>query len=172
MSNNSSLERATSEIVSSRPPVVVFGIGIPGSGKSTFLQQLGRELATDPINVDGYRNRMMATGWSIGGVDRLNHQIATDVANRIMQGGVALIDSTNCHAEFRQKDIELYRSLGARTIGAIFLDTPLDIAIARDAERQSTAHVGAQTIKSMHTALQAQQPTQSEGFDWVIKQTL
>ena len=169
MDHNNATQLITGEIVASTPPVVVFGIGIPASGKSTLLQDLGKELSTHPIDVDGYRNRMMATGWSIGAVDRLNHQIATDVATRIMQGGVALIDSTNCHAEFRQKDIELYRSLGARTIGAVWLDIPLDEAIARDAQRATRARVGKQTIASMHTALHSQLPSVAEGFDWVMR---
>jgi len=165
------LQKVTTEIVSSAPPVVVFGIGIPGSGKSTLLKSVARELDTTPVDVDRHRNQILSLGWSAGAVDRLNHQVATEVSTHIVRGGVALIDSPNCHPEFREQDIALYRSLGARTIGAIWMDTPQEVAIARNSRRNSIARVSLQTITSMHASLSSQHPSTSEGFDWIIRLT-
>ena len=171
MSYENVTQQIIGEVLSFAPPTVIFGVGVPGSGKSTLLNELGTQLSTKPVDVDNLRNRLMTTGWTAGAIDRLDHQIASEVSTHIINGGVAIIDSTNCHAEFRQRDISLYRSLGARTIGAIWLDTPLEAAIARDTSRDTRARVGAQTVTSMHAALTSQEPSVPEGFDWVFRVT-
>jgi adenylylsulfate kinase-like enzyme len=163
------LEQVTAEIEQSTPPVVVFGIGIPGSGKSTLLNAMGREFASTPVNVDDIRDRMRSSDWGPGGYIRLDEQIAAEVATHIADGGVALLDSPNCFADLRQDDILRYRSLGARTIGAVWLDVSLETAISRDIHRSRKQRVGWQTIGPMHAALADHEPCEAEGFDWLVR---
>lgn len=170
MTSRDSLDRVSAKIAASTPPVVVFGVGIPGSGKSTLLDTIGAEFSTTPINIDNYRNRLMALNREGGGIlDRLDYQVDSEVSRHIMQGGVAMIDSTNCYPEMRTQAINRYRTLGARTLGAVWMDTPIELAIERDAGRERKSRVGEQTIRVMQAALSAQSPSGREGFDWIVR---
>jgi shikimate kinase len=163
------LELVTTQIEQSTPPVVVFGIGIPGSGKSTLLNALGREFSTPPVDVDHIIKRMRKVDWGPEAFERLNHTIDAEVSTHISEGGVAILDSPNCHAKIRELDIAYYRSLGARTVGAVWLDVSLKTAISRDIHRPRKQRVGWQTIGPMHYALEDQEPSETEGFDWVVR---
>lgn len=169
MNHQNTLEQVVEKITSSAPPVVVLGVGIPGSGKSTLLNAVGENLSVAPVNVDEIRNRLMVLDWGVGALDRLDHQIASKASNYIANGGVALIDSPNCHAEARTENVALYRLLGARTIGAVWIDTLIEQAVSRDNSRVGRARVGHQSIAAMHSVLNRQRPNISEGFDWIVR---
>ncbi len=162
-------EQIIESISGSTPPVVVFGIGIPGSGKTTLFNEIGREFTTDPVNVDSIRKHVRALHNGPNTYEQIDHEISTAVSQHIWRGGVALLDSPNCYRDLREADISYYRSLGAQTIGAVWLGISLEEAVLRDSKRQESERVGASTIRSMHNALEASEPSIDEGFDWIVR---
>lgn len=149
----------------SQPPAVVMSVGIPASGKSTYFEALGRTLETPVIEVDAIRRRLLAERPGSFSFAAFENAIDDQVARHIAVGGVALLDSTNAYKAERDGHIRRFRELGARTIGAVQFDIPLQTALARDENR---AHaVGQHTIASMHQALLLEPPMPREGFDWI-----
>ncbi len=167
MNHDEAVERLTERIVSSVPSIVVLGVGIPGSGKSTLLRDVAHELDTTVIDVDAIRNRLIRLDWSDGALARLRAAVDSEVSQHIVRGGVALVDEPSCHAKERLENAKRYRSMGAKTLGAVWMNTPLEIAIDRDSQRTGRARVGAETVTSMYRNLQLRYPSRKDGFDWV-----
>ncbi len=165
MNQTPSIENVVSRIVESQPPVVVLGVGIPGSGKTTLFRRLAHELTVPFIEVDELRHKALYSDSSGLVVELLAKFVDTEVARQIMQGGVALVDSTNCDHEMRATDIARYRGMGAKTIGALWFDSTLDTAFAHDRSRRKS--VGPDIISYMQRALSISLPSIEEGFDWV-----
>lgn len=147
--------------------MVIFGVGIPGSGKSTLLRAIAKEYDTAPIEIDTLCEQVRAEGHN-NIFDEIKQRTDAEVAPHITRGGIAIIDSTNCYAEERLDDIKRYRSLGALTIGAIWLDTPKEIAVARN-ESRTRGRIETYTIDCMYAALSRKEPSTDEGFNWVIR---
>lgn len=161
------IEAIVDKITASPAPIVVLGVGIPASGKSTVLDAVGGELGIRPVDVDGVLRRTQSEGWSNGSYDKFQERVRMEAANNMRLGGVALIDAPNCDVEYRRTDIEFYRSIGARTIGAVLMDIDPELAIQRDGRREVPARQGANTIAFMHASLQNNLPEPTDGFDWV-----
>jgi predicted kinase len=160
-------DRIIERIVASESPMVVFAIGVPGSGKSTLLDYVGRNLDTAPIDVDAVLKDVRAEGWHSGSFSEFEHRVHAGVANHLVEGGVALLDSTNSDPEKRVSDVSLYRSLGARTIAAVVLEADVEAAIERDSLRPASRRQGPGTIGFMANRLRAYPPNLHEGFDWI-----
>lgn len=156
------------EITSSAPPVAMIGIGAPGSGKSTLLNAVASELSVETINLDSIRNSLVAAGVGCGLVDGIQDQLQCEIAARMNQDKIALIDSTHCYAEDRLRTVAICRSLGARTVGAVVLDVPLEKAVLQNAGR-TEGRITADTIRKMHEGLKSQPPSASEGYDWMVR---
>jgi predicted kinase len=163
------IETIVDRITTSPAPIVVLGVGIPASGKSTILNALGDELGIRPVNVDGILRRTKSEGWVNGSYDKFQDRVRADAANNMRLGGVALIDAPHCDVEYRRADIEFYRSIGAQTIGAVQMDIDPEIAIQRDAQRAASERQGSSTIAFMHTSLHSSPPEPKDGFDWIEK---
>lgn len=142
---------------------LVIGIGIPGSGKTTFLKQLAEARGYAYVSPDEIR--LEFTGDAL---DQSRNKDAWDEAyarmrDHLARDAGAVFDATFAKGHERRALIELARATGAHTIEAYWFDVPLAIAAARNEGRERI--VPAHALRRMHDWIRKDPPMLSEGLD-------
>jgi predicted kinase len=136
--------------------MLVITVGLPGSGKSTYLARLGvNAISSDEIRRliadDGLDQTMNARVFSV---------IRYLVRQRIAAGRpVTYVDATHLTKWERKPYVILARRHGCR-LEALFFDVPVEVCIARNQARGRV--VPEEAIRKM--ALQMIPPSREEGF--------
>ena len=136
-------------------------MGLPGSGKSTYLARLG----VNAISSDEIR-RLIADDPSVQTMNpRIFSAMRYLIRERIQAGRrVTYVDATHLARWERKPYIQLARRHGCR-IEALFFDVPVEVCLQRNRDRQRA--VPDEAILKMAGRLVA--PTKAEGFSRVLK---
>src|ERR1039457_6366257 len=110
---------------------IVVLVGLPGSGKSTYLKQMGVSgLSSDAIRkllVDDETDQTIHV--------RVFQTLRYLLEQRLAIGrAVTYIDATNLTPEERGPDLAIGRAWGC-DVEAVFFDVPLDVCLERNARR-------------------------------------
>lgn len=177
--------RAISEQVSLlESPAVVMPVGLPGTGKTTTIEEivedLGSELVT-VISTDNIRDELEGVGEREATYDQnLNERVFREAQDRIkaalILGGIVILDSTGLstkpESDFRPKAVQGYRELGAVTVAALVFNVPLEVAKARNETRgaEKKGYVKPADINNMEAYRRAHplSPEAPGEFDVVI----
>ena len=134
-------------------------VGLPASGKSTYLSRLGAH----PLSSDAIRELLADDPADQTIHDRVFATIRYLLRHRIAIGRpVTYIDATNLSRRERAHWIGLAQELGCG-IGALYFDTPLDVCLDRNRVRDR--RVPEDVIRAMAHKLTA--PQIAEGFTQV-----
>lgn len=132
-------------------PTLHITCGLPGSGKSTMARAWVDE---DPegrfrLNRDDFR--LMAHGRYVSKLTEAMVTTAQHAAARaLLAAGIDVIcDDTNLKPAARIAFEATAARAGVRLAVWDFTDVPVDVCIARDAQRTGPAHVGEQVIRDM-----------------------
>lgn len=137
-----------------------FLVGIPGSGKSTYAKYLAGK-GVWIVNTDRIRYE-----YRVGSEEAFT--IARKVINSTLRNGTDVVfDATNTQRTYRRENILAGKTAATKTI-CLWMDTPLDLCIARHQERQI---LGMRTTLSLERLRQfafqfaSNPPMLDEGFD-------
>lgn len=138
---------------------IVILVGLPGSGKSGYLARLG----VTGLSSDAMR-RLLADDETDQTIhDRVFETLRYLLRQRLSLGRpVTYIDATNLTPEERRPYIGIGKSFGCE-LEAFFFDVPLDVCMARNAQRHRVVPQEAM----LKLAGKLQPPSLDEGFDRV-----
>ena len=135
---------------------IVVLVGLPGSGKSTYLQQIG----TVGLSSDAIRKTLADDETDQTIHDRVFQTLRYLLRQRLaLRRPVTYIDATNLTPAERSSYIGIGKSYGCE-VEAVYFDTPLDVCLARNAGR--TRIVPEDAMAAMAKKLVP--PTLAEGF--------
>ena len=140
---------------------VVVLVGLPGSGKSTWLEQIGAAgLSSDTVR------RWLADDETDQTIhDRVFQTMRYLLRHRLELGrAVTYIDATNLTPAERQPYIGIGRSYGCE-LEAVYFDVPLAVCRERNARRHRV--VPEDALEKMAARLTP--PSEAEGFDRVTR---
>lgn len=141
---------------------VLIGIGIPGAGKTTHLSEFALDHGLIRLSPDDIRERLLGD-YRDNTQNMLVWQRLYSQIRAVLRGGSVIVDGSGTNPMYRRQDIELYRSWGAvRVIGVVFI-APLEVALARNAEREKP--VPEEGIRHFYELLSEYPPSLEDGFD-------
>ena len=111
---------------------IVVLVGLPGAGKSTYLERLG---ATS-LSSDAIRRLLVDDETDQSANDRIFQTLRYLLRHRLALGRpITYIDATNLTPEERRPYLGIGQSFGCE-VEAVFFDVPLEICRERNARRQ------------------------------------
>ncbi len=129
-------------------PILIIMMGIPASGKSTFVARHLQDFSR--INLDNLRTRERE--------DAMLHALFVSEENIV-------VDNTNVNPNEREKYFQLADKNGYMVVG-IFMESVLKDCIKRNAQREGDARIPDKGVEAR--AKELMMPTEKEPFDYLF----
>lgn len=137
-------------------------MGLPGSGKSTFVRDNGLEpytLSTDAIRLL-YSPPIMTESGKMGINQTFNKNVFGLLVNllhhRMKNGYLTVVDACHVHKSDFKKYIDLAAEYGYEVICVDFSDIPLDVVKSRNLKREEFRQVPEHVIDRFYGYMQNQ----------------
>lgn len=162
-----SAKSIANKLSSFETPTAVMTVGIPGSGKSTVIQQVNDHLAWPVLRSDGIREELTGSESNLSRDSEVWEVIRQRAEAYIESDQSFIVDATHNTLYQREFDSRFYRFAGARAVVALHVDIPLDLCLERNALRERV--VPPDVLRKMHSNLESNPVDATNGFDDVIK---
>ena len=143
--------------------ILILMCGIPASGKSTLAYNLSLHLDKAPIvSMDSIREEWFGTrkcqdkGWEV------YSQSLDDVIWYFSTYDIVIYDATNRSKKARKQIVEDIQTYIDCDVYCVFMNTPIDIALERNANRDENIQVPSAVIHRMSATLEP--PTEEEKY--------
>lgn len=138
----------------STPVTMTIMRGLPGSGKTTWVQEQirGHETTRARVSRDYLRLGLHGTGLYTPRLEEQVTMVELAIVQVLLLGGVDVyVDDTNLHPESGQRWFDMAKRLRVAVQTQDFRDVPLGVCIERDRARSGTAGcVGEGVIRDMY----------------------
>lgn len=133
-------------------------IGLPGSGKSTIANEIGKELGIPIVSSDEVRKEVTSSEEDFSKDGYIWGKVIPNKLKSALLKGDVIFDATNLRVRDRNKT---KKAIGLEhEYQAIYVDVPLETCIERQGNRDRK--VPPERIKEMYNEMVA--PTTKEGF--------
>lgn len=144
----------------------IAGIGIPGSGKTTYLKPFAEKFGYTYISSDDIMSEIAGEVQDLSRLPEVWTEVRKRIAEALQGGHTVVLDSTLSKLEDRISLIEFARENGAEKIQGVYMDTPPEQSKEQNESRERI--VGESVIDKMHERLQESPADISDGFDSII----
>ena len=145
-------------------PTFIMMIGLPGSGKSTVVQDIKEKYPNiEVFSSDAYRAKLLGDENDQSNNELIFNTMHRDLIFHLMQGKNCIFDATNINRKDRKRALDKVRHLAIKKI-AYFIDTNFRECIDRDANRERS--VGSHVIEKFIRRFEF--PQKFEGFDDIV----
>lgn len=156
---------ATLEVKEKKLAKAFIGIGLPGSGKTTYLRQFATDIGAIYISADDIRAEWCGNAQQ----QRYNGQVWLEVHRRarkaLMAGQDVVIDGVHTKQTDRAATIRACNS--AESVVGIWCQAPFGVCMARNRSRERV--VPTYAMKRMRGQLYSNPPSKREGFARIDK---
>jgi predicted kinase len=144
-------------------PVALIAIGVPGSGKTTFLKHLAADYGLVYINKDEIREKMLG---DVNDQSR-NREVWAESERQITEalaaGKNVALDATYAERWKRERLIASLRERGAGRVVGLYFDIPFERAQKQNLERERV--VSDTNMEWFRNQLAMEPPELAEGYD-------
>lgn len=144
-------------------PVAIIAIGVPGSGKTTFLKKLAEKHGLAYINKDYIRAEILG---DVNDQSR-NREVWLESERRITkalkQGRSVALDATYAERWKREELITSLRKRGADQVIGAYFDIPFERAQKQNQERERV--ISDESMAWFRNQFEKEPPSLAEGFD-------
>ena len=139
------------------------GMGIPGSGKTTYLKPLAERYGFTYVSPDEIRMELTGDAADQSHDEDVWMLARARIAQALEGNGSVVMDATFSRARYRKEFVDFLREAGAHMVIGIFANVSLEVAYERNQTRDRT--VPTDVLHRMHTALVKEPPSLEDGFD-------
>lgn len=151
--------------MTAKTPELVFMIGIPGCGKSTFTERfLPYHYSINLDSIHGFLGQ--GSGFDSKNISLGRNLEKIMMEDRLNQGISIVIDNANIDVKTREKYFELARNFDAKII-AVYFTPDVNLAISQNSKRERKVP----EVKIRKMAENYQMPSLNEGFEKIIDAT-
>lgn len=145
---------------------MIMGIGLPGSGKTTFLKPFANENSYVYICPDEIRKELTGSD-----SDQTKNREVWDLAKirvkeAFTENKSVVFDATFANEGQRIEFIDFARACGAEKVQGVFFTTPYDISLERNNDRERV--VPEYAMERMYGNMKEKLPDTADGFDSVF----
>lgn len=144
-------------------PIALIGIGLPGSGKTTFLKAFAQNHELVYISKDELREELLGNTTDQSQNKRIWIEQNNRIKDALFSKKSIVLDATHIERWKRVELIALLRTQRASQIIGVYFNTPPSVARERNLNRDRV--VADQVISWMEAQLIKEPPLLSEGFD-------
>jgi len=141
---------------------VIFLVGLPGSGKSHYAEQLAKQERAIILSSDSIRHELFGGSSKQKKTAFLFRKLYERLYKLVERGENVIVDATNIERDKRIKSLQKMRHFSVQK-EAHFLNTPYEVCLERNETRKRTVPV--HVLRNHHTDLEV--PLLGEGFDVV-----
>lgn len=142
---------------------VIYLVGIPGSGKSSFAEELAKKEQAIVLSSDTIRHELFGEESKQKKTNLVYRTLYERVNELLLERKNVIIDATNVERERRMFSLQKINRLGLKNVRKIcfYFDTPYDICLERNQKR--SRQVEGRILEKMRKNLEY--PLLGEGFD-------
>lgn len=145
--------------------ILILMCGVSASGKSTIAYNLAQYLEEQKsiiISMDNIREEMFGTRKCQDRGDEVYAQSVEDTLWAFERFNIVIYDATNRTRKARKKLVQTIHKYYDCLVYCVFMNTPLDIALDRNSNRDESIQVPPAVIHRMYDTLQP--PTEEEKY--------
>ena len=147
--------------------ILILMCGVPASGKSTVANNLAQHFGEQKaivISMDAIREKWFGTRKCQDRGDEVYAQSIDDVLSAFESCDIVIYDATNRTRKARRKLVETIQKYYDCLVYCVFMDTPLEVALERNANRDKNIQVPPAVIHSMFDTLERPREENEEYF--------